>query len=172
MGPSSLLSKNGRLARGPFTLAVIAVYLASFASQTLLSPPVTARAGVALFVLAQVALIWVWVVLHMRRLRDAGRPTGIVIGIATIYVLEVVLLVLLIWLMLGAVGPAGGASSEAGIFHLFIFLYFLSLLTGDPALGALQIWVMAFAALLLLPIVIALIFSLWTATRTGPAPPP
>jgi uncharacterized membrane protein YhaH (DUF805 family) len=172
MSLSSLLSKSGRLARGPFALAVIAVYLASFVSQVLLSPPVTARAGVALFVMAQIALIWFWIVLHTRRLRDAGRPTGIVIGIAMIYVLEVVLLVLLIWLMLGAVGPTGGASSEASIFHLFVFLYFLGLLTGDPTLGVLQIWVMGFAALLLLPIVIALIFSLWTATRTSLAPPP
>ena len=54
-------------------MAVIAVYLASFASQMLLSPPVTAQAGVALFVLAQIALIWIWIVLHTRRLRDAGR---------------------------------------------------------------------------------------------------
>jgi uncharacterized membrane protein YhaH (DUF805 family) len=172
MSLSSLLSKNVRLARGPFTLAVIAVYLASFASQVLLSPPVTARAGVALFVVVQIALIWFWIVLHTRRLRDAGRPTGIVIGIAMIYVLEVVLLVLLIWLMLGTAGPTGGAGSEASIFHLFIFLYFLGLLTGDPALGALQIWVMGFAALLLLPIVVAFIFSLWAATRKSLASPP
>ena len=160
------------MARGPFTLAIVVVYLASFASQVLLSPPVTARAGVALFVVVQIALIWVWIVLHTRRLHDAGRPTGIVLGIAMIYVLEVVLLVLLIWLMLGTAGPTGGAGSEASIFHLFVFLYFLGLLTGDPALGALQIWVMGFAALLLLPIVAALIFSLWTATRTSLAPPP
>ncbi len=160
------------MARGPFTLAIVVVYLASFASQVLLSPPVTARAGVALFVVVQIALIWVWIVLHTRRLHDAGRPTGIVLGIAMIYVLEVVLLVLLIWLMLGTAGPTGGAGSEASILHLFVFLYFLGLLTGDPALGALQIWVMGFAALLLLPIVAALIFSLWTATRTSLAPPP
>lgn len=170
MSPSSLLS-NGTLARGPFTLGVIAVYLASFASQVLLSPPVTARAGVALFVVAQIVLIWLWIVLHTRRLRDAGRPTGIVVGIAMIYVLEVVLLVLLIWLILGSVGPAGGASSEAGIFQLFIVLYFLGQMTGDPTLGVLQIWMMGFVAVMLLPIVIALIFSLWAATRKSLAPP-
>jgi|ERR1043165_6406820 uncharacterized membrane protein YhaH (DUF805 family) len=171
MALSSLFSRNGRLARGPFVLAVIAVYVASFVSQILLSPPVTARAGVALFVLAQVVLIWVWIVLHTRRLRDAGRPTGIAIGIAMIYALEVVLLVLLIWLMLGTAGPTGGAGSEASIFHLFVFLYFLGLLTGDPTLGVLQIWMMGFAALLLLPVVIAVIFSLWTATRPSPTSP-
>jgi uncharacterized membrane protein YhaH (DUF805 family) len=136
MNISSLLSPNGRLARGPFVPAVIAVYVASFLSQVLLSPSVTARAGVALFVLTQIVLIWIWMVLHTRRLRDAGRPTGIVIGIAMIYVLEVALLVLLVWLILGTAGPTGGASSEASIFHLFVFLYFLGLLTGDPTLAS------------------------------------
>ena len=94
MNPSSLLSRDGRLAPRTFALVVIAVYLASFASQMLLSAPVTAQVSVVPFVLVQVALIWLWIVLHTRRLRDAGRPTGIVIGIAMIYVLEVVLLVL------------------------------------------------------------------------------
>jgi uncharacterized membrane protein YhaH (DUF805 family) len=172
MGLSSLISQDGRLARGPFTLAVVAVYLVSFVSQVLLSPPVTAQAGVSLFVLAQIVLIWIWIALHRKRLRDAGRPTGIVIGIAMIYLLEVVLLVLLIWLMLGTAGPTGGASSEASIFHLFVFLYFLGLLTGDPTLGVLQIWMMGFAAVLLLPIAIALIFSFWAATRTSLTLPP
>ena len=48
----------------------------SFASQMLLSAPVTAQVSVVPFVLVQVVLIWVWIVLHTRRLRDAGRPTG------------------------------------------------------------------------------------------------
>src|SRR5436305_8397842 len=162
MSPSSLLSKNGRLARGPFTLAAIAVYLASFVSQVLLSPPVTARAGVALFVVVQISLIWGWIVLHTQRLRDAGRPTGIVIGIAMIYALEVILLVLLIWLILASAGPTGGASSDASIFHLFVILYLLGMMTGDPTLRALPIWLMGFAAMMLLPVAIAVVFSLWT----------
>jgi uncharacterized membrane protein YhaH (DUF805 family) len=172
MNASSLLSRNGRLARGPFTLAVIAVYLASFASQMLLSAPVTAQISVVPFVLVQVALIWLWIVLHMRRLRDAGRPTGIVIGIAMIYVLEVVLLVLLIWLILASAGPTGGAGSDASIFHLFVILYLLGMMTGDPTLGALQIWMMGFAAVMLLPVAIAVVFSVWTATRTNATLPP
>ena len=51
--------------------------------------------------------------------------------------------------------------------HPRLILYFLGLMTGDPNLGALQIWMMGFAAVLLLPVAIALIFSLWTATRTS-----
>src|SRR6476619_6313450 len=172
MNISSLLSPNGRLARGSFVPAVIAVYVASFLSQVLLSPSVTARAGVALFVLTQIVLIWIWMVLHTRRLRDAGRPTGIVIGIAMIYVLEVALLVLLVWLILASAGPSGGASTDASIFRLFVILYLLGMMTGDPTLGALQIWMMGFAAVMLLPVAIAVVFSLWTATRTSATSPP
>jgi uncharacterized membrane protein YhaH (DUF805 family) len=172
MNLSSFFSQDGRLGRGPFTLAVIAVYLASFVSQMLLSAPVTAQVSIVPFVLVQVALIWLWIVLHSRRLRDAGRPTGIVIGIAMIYVLEVVLLVMLIWLILATTGPTGGASTDASIFQLFVILYLLGMMTGDPSLGALQIWMMGFAAVMLLPVAISVVFSIWAATRPKTAPPP
>lgn len=168
---SPSLSQGAGLARGRFALAVIAVYAASFASQVLLSAPVTAQVSVAPFVLVQMALIWLWIGLHSRRLRDAGRPTGIVIGVALVYALEIVLLVLLIWLILAAAGPTGGASSDASIFHLFVILYLLGMMTGDPNLGALQIWLIGFAALMLLPVAIAICFSIWTATRPSLSPP-
>jgi uncharacterized membrane protein YhaH (DUF805 family) len=158
-------NRSPPLSRGPFVLAVTAVYVVSFASQVLLAAPVTVRVSVVPFVLVQVALIWLWIVLHQRRLRDAGRPVGTVIGVALVYVLEIVLLVLLVWLMLASAGPTGGASTDASIFHLFIILYLLGMMTGDPNLGGLQIWLMGFAAVMLLPVVIAVGFSVWTATR-------
>jgi uncharacterized membrane protein YhaH (DUF805 family) len=166
MSPALLPSSSPRMARGPFAVAVIAVYLLSFASQVLLSPPVTGRMSVVPFVVAQAVLIGVWIVLHQRRLRDAGRPGGTAIGVAMVYALEIVLLTLLVWLMLSAVpGDGGGAGSEATILHLFVVLYFLSLLSGDPSLGALQVWVMSFVALMVLPVLIALCFSIWAGTR-------
>jgi uncharacterized membrane protein YhaH (DUF805 family) len=154
-----------RVAPGPFTVAVIAVYALSFFSQMLLSPPVTGRFNVLPFVLAQLILIASWIVLHRRRLHDAGRPTGMVTGIAAIYTLEIVLMVLLIGLLLSAPGPSGGASGEASIFQLFVLLYFLALLSGDPTLGSLEIWMLGFAVLLLLPVAIGVYFSAWTAMR-------
>ena len=160
------LSPSGRLAPLPFALAVSVVYLLSFGSQVLLSPPVTARMSVVPFALTQAVLIVAWTVLHARRLRDAGRAGGLAIGIAVVYALEIVLLTILVWLILASSGAAGGgAGSEATILQLFIFLYLLTLLAGDPTLGALQIWIMGFVVLLLLPVAIALGFSLWTATR-------
>ena len=155
-----------RMTRGAFAIAVIFVYALSFASQVLLSPPVTGRMSVVPFVVAQAVLIGIWIVLHQRRLRDAGRPGGTAIGVAMVYALEIVLLTLLVWLMLSGVpGDGGGVGSEASILNLFVVLYFLSLLTGDPSLGALQVWMMGFVALMVVPVVIALCFSIWAGTR-------
>ena len=60
-------------------------------------PPVTARVSVVPFVAgagrSDLALDRACT---LRRLHDAGRPTGIVIGVAMVYALEVVLLTMLV----------------------------------------------------------------------------
>jgi len=162
----SALSPSGRLAPLPFAVAVIIVYLLSFGSQVLLSAPVTARMSVVPFALVQAVLIWIWVVLHCRRLHDAGGSVGLAVGVAIVYALEVVLLTFAIWIMLDAgMADGGGVGSEAPILHLFVILYLLTLLSGDPSLGVLQLWILGFVALMLLPVAVALGFSVWTATR-------
>ena len=167
MSLRSLVSPSGRLAPLPFALAATVVYLLSFGSQVLLSAPVTARMSVVPFALVQAALIWIWIVLHAQRLHDAGRSAGLAVGIAAVYVLEVVLLTIMVWFILESSGAAvsGGVGSDAPILQLFVILYLLTLLSGDPSLGALQVWIVGIVALLLLPVAIALGFSLWTATR-------
>jgi uncharacterized membrane protein YhaH (DUF805 family) len=158
--------RTNSLTRRPFALAVIAVYLVSFISQMLLSAPVTSRLGVAPFALAQIALIWLWIVLHRRRLRDAGRPSGIVFGIAFVYALQVLLLLLLVWMIVASnAGTSETADTGAGLLHLFTVLYLLGMMTGDPALTGLQLWLAGLIALLLIPVLIGLCFSLWAATR-------
>jgi hypothetical protein len=171
---SAALSQSSapRMARGPFAVAVIAVYLLSFASQMLLSPPVTRHMSVLPFVAAQAVLIGAWIVLHQRRLRDAGRPTGTTIGIAAVYALEIVLFTFLVWLLLStSTASNDGAGSEATILHLFVVLYFLAMLTGDPTLGVLQYWLIGFAVLMVLPVAIAVVFSLWAGTHPSLASP-
>ena len=169
MSLSAPQSPVGRLARGPFVLAVGAVYLASSVSQMLLSAPVTARMSVLPFIVVQAVLIWIWVVLHRWRLRDAGRPAGIVIGIAMIYVIEVVLLVLIIWTLTSSAGQSGDGAS---IFHLFAIFYLLGMMTGESNLSGMQVWLIGFAVVMFLPVVIAIVFSLWAATRPSLTSPP
>jgi uncharacterized membrane protein YhaH (DUF805 family) len=161
----SPLSPSGHMKPGPFIMAVLAVYLLSFGSQALLAPQVTARAGVWAFAIVQAVLIWVWYALHVRRLNDAGRPAGLAMGIAIVYALEVLLLVIVVWLILTSGFEEGGTREEAGLLRLFVFLYLIARLTGDPALGGLGYWLMGFAVVLLLPVAIALGFTLWAATR-------
>ena len=168
--PRSLPSPGAQLKPGPFALAVIAVYLLSLGSQTLLSAPVTRLAGVWLFVLAQALLIAVWIVLHRRRLRDAGRPAGMAIGIALIYALEMILLTLLIWALTSPGALRGDPDSAGSFFHLYAVIYMLAALSGDPHLGAVHAWMTGLAVVLALPIVIGVAFSFWTAMR--PSVPP
>ena len=101
MNLCSLFSPSGRLAPLPFVLAVAFVYPLSFGSQVLLSKPVTARMSILPFVLAQAVLTWIWIVVHRRRLRDAGRSGGLAVGIAIVYVLEILLLAIMAWLIPG-----------------------------------------------------------------------
>ncbi len=169
MSLSAPQSPDGRIARGPFVLAVGAVYLASSVSQMLLSAPVTASMSVLPFIVVQAGLIWLWIVLHRWRLRDAGRPAGIVIGIAMIYVIEVVLLVLIIWTLTSSAGQSGDGAS---IFHLFAIFYLLGMMTGESNLSGMQMWLIGFAVVMFLPVVIAIVFSLWAATRPSLTSPP
>jgi len=171
MNPMALPPQPGRLGRGPFVLATSLVYVLSFLSQVLLSPPVNARVGVWAFVPTQAILIGLWYLLHRRRLRDAGRPPGIAAGIAAVYALEVVFVTMVIWLILSSALPRGeGADPEAGLLNLFVFLNLIALLTGDAMLGGIASWLAGILVLMMLPIVIALAFSLWAATR--PSVPP
>lgn len=159
-------SAADRIAPGPFVSAALGLYILSFASQVLLAPPVTARLSVAPFTLAQALLIACWIVLHRRRLLDAGRPTGVVIGIAVVYALEVMLLVILVaWILAASTGTSGGVGPNAGILQLFVIIYLLTLLSGDPTLGALQIWIIGLVVLLLIPVIIAVGFSVWAARQ-------
>jgi uncharacterized membrane protein YhaH (DUF805 family) len=171
MSLGSLFSTSGHLKPLPFAIAAIAVYLFSFGSQVLLSRPVTASMSVLPFVLVQAVLIWIWIVLHTRRLRDAGRGAGLAAGIAMVYALEIVLLAAIAWLILESGGAmSGSAGRESVILNLFVILYLLAFLSGDPLPGSLQIWVIAFTVLMLLPVAIGVGFSVWTATRASQEP--
>src|SRR4051812_226092 len=86
----------GRLARKPFWLGLIAIYLAGFCAQMLLDGPVRARAGLTPFAVAQAVLLWAWLAIHIKRLRDAGQGPAGAVGVAAVYALALCLLLMLI----------------------------------------------------------------------------
>src|SRR5438105_2635268 len=108
MAPA-IISTQGRLARKPFALGMLVVYAAGIGAQALLSGEVNARAGPWPFAIAQAALIWIWLVLHIRRLRDAGQPPAAAIGVALIYILSLALLLMLVVFLTNPDAASGNA---------------------------------------------------------------
>src|ERR1051325_7576703 len=96
MGLVALLSpRKGRLAPKPFAFGVLVVRVGGSASQPLLNGEVVGEIGLLPFIAVQAVLIWIWLLLHIRRLRDAGEGPAAVIGVTLIYILSIALLLLL-----------------------------------------------------------------------------
>jgi uncharacterized membrane protein YhaH (DUF805 family) len=164
MDPFALFfSTAGRLAPKPFWLGLLVVYLASFASLFLLTGVVTARASIWAFTAAQLVVLWAWTVLHMKRLRDAGRPPAGAFGVALLYGLSLALALLLVLVMQsGASGqeaPAHSGLALALLLGLLVFLF-------DPNVLAPYAYVLkALALIACLPFILSATFSLYTGLR-------
>jgi len=173
MGSLALFfSSHGRIARKPFAIGAAIVYVLIVASQLLLSMPVTARANVIPFALAQGLLTCAWYALHAKRLRDAGRATGGSAALAVLYAMSVVLFILLIELMIGGGGSSGGDGKQGGLLPtLLVWLALGAMLAGMQAMDLFLYLAIVIAVLILLPFLIALGFSIWLGTRL-PAPVP
>ncbi len=137
----SFLLPFGRLAPRAFAAAVIVLYVAGLFSQMLLAAPVTARLGLWPFAAAQAVLLWLWFAVHANRLRDAGRSIGAAAGIACLYGLAVILLIL----VLAVFGE---------ILH-------------EPDWSGFGLILLAFLVLILIPISVAIGFSIATGLRAS-----
>jgi uncharacterized membrane protein YhaH (DUF805 family) len=156
---AQLFSPFGRIARNPFAMGAVLVYVLIVASYLLASQPVVTRSGVAPFALVQVALTYAWYALHARRLRDAGRGTGWALVIAILYCLGVALFLLLAAFV--SLLDNGKDGSALGL--LLILLFIVAVFAGDPG-------PLVGVALVLLfvtgtPLLITLGFSIWSGTR-------
>ena len=171
---ASLFSASGRIAPRPFALGVVLVYLLSFFSQVLISPPVTARSGVLPFAVVQAALTWAWFALHAKRLRAAGRPIGVALGVAILYALAMVLLMLLIEPIIGpGVGASATDAPRVNLIEIWVFLLLFAAFTGQASLGFFYYLALGILVLIFTPMVIAVGFSIWAGTRpSAPAAAP
>jgi uncharacterized membrane protein YhaH (DUF805 family) len=171
--PAAIRQPLRRLAPLPFALAIVTVYFVSFLSQVLLAAPVMAYASVFPFLLVQVATTSTWYVLHVRRLNDADRNTGVALAITILYALGIVLLLLIMTLLAG-IAPAKAPDVDppaAGVPELILLLYLVGVLTGDPGLGVFGTVMLGALALIVAPMLISVGFSLWVATRPHQPPP-
>jgi uncharacterized membrane protein YhaH (DUF805 family) len=166
MSPNDIFKPSGRLNPGQFALAVIVVYVLGSASQSLLTGPILAKVGVWPFGAVHAGLLWVWYAIHVNRLRDANRNTGSAVGVLIVNALSLLLLMLIVSLF---TTPAQAGESAGNILGTYILLLFLlSLLTGG--LGAFGILLWAIFLIGLLPILLAVGYSIWVGTRSSAAP--
>ena len=162
MDPIALFSSSeGRLGRRHFWLALGAVYLASFASHWLLTGTVTARSGVWPFAFVQAGILWAWTVVHIKRLRDAGRPAAGAIGVAILYGLSLGLLLLVAVFLVGGEPPESPAASAFGFVLLLAILGVLF----SPDFGVFTAILKMLVLIACLPVFISAVFSLYTGLR-------
>lgn len=161
----------GRLAPKPFARAVVAVYVAAFLSQLLISPPVMLRIGLAAFALVQAMAMWAWFCLHAKRLRDADRPLSPAVAIAVLYALGMILLILIIVLLAG-MAPGGVEAPRGAATDVLISSYLVTVLAGDPDPGFFAFVAAGVFALIFAPMLIAIGFSIQTANRPSEARTP
>jgi uncharacterized membrane protein YhaH (DUF805 family) len=165
-----LLSPSGRLARGRFFLAVLAVYAAGLVSQMLTAPVVLERAGLWPFAAAQLIILWSWYALHARRLRDAGRSPGLALGIAIIYLLCLVLLLMVLFFFMMPEGSSGDTVPASSFVALYLLLWVFGAFGDRPSAGIVEFYAFLLLAAAAAPFILAFGCTLWAGTR-GSAPP-
>ncbi len=161
---ATAFSLSGQLPRAPFAVAVTILYAAGLASQMLLVVPVVARAGILPFALLHAVLLWIWYALHAKRLRDAGHGVGSAIGIAIVNVLSIIFLLMVISFL---VSPVEGQPGETagGVLGTWMFIILLvEIFSGAPHLGWLGRVLMVIVGIAMVPVVLALGFSIWAGT--------
>ena len=161
----SFLSPNGRLQPHAFVIGALAVYLLGAGSHVLTMPDVIGRAGLWPFVAAQALLVWVWFVLHAKRLHDAGRGSGLAVGVGLLYVLSIVLLMFIADSFFNTTDGLMGNAGATGALELILLLYVIVTLIGSPHYDLAWLLVVALLAIGFVPVVVALVFSVWAARR-------
>jgi len=160
-----VFSPSGRLRPLPFIYGAVAVYVLGIASHFLTTPDVMLRAGLWPFIAAQAVLIWIWFVLHAKRLRDAGRGSGLAAGIGALYVLSLVLLLILAASFFNTSANPMMNPNATGALELLLFLYIVVSLAGSTHYDLAWLMVTALTVLAFAPIAAALGLTAWSATR-------
>ncbi len=166
-----LFSPSGRLRPRAFGFCAAAVYAAGVASQRLTVPDVIAWGGLWPFAIVQALLIWIWFSLHAKRLRDAGRTIGLAAGVSVLYALSVVLLLIVAAAFFNTAAVAATDANAASALGLVLLVSIVAILVGSPHYDFAWLMAAILTATGLLPVIVALVFTLWVATRPSSEKP-
>jgi hypothetical protein len=106
----------------------------------------------------------VWFALHAKRLRDAGRSIGLAVGAAILYALSVVLL-LAVATAFFTISPNG--TTDANAVGALTLILILSIFESLAAASSYELGPLVVAILMVLgflPIIVAMVVTLWAST--------
>jgi uncharacterized membrane protein YhaH (DUF805 family) len=160
------LIPSGDLKQGPYLRSLVALLIGAILSHLLTAPVVTAQLGLVPFVVTQVALLWWWFALIVKRLRDAERSFLAVTAVALIDLFALLLLAVMLVLQFsdtsaGAAAPYLPASLSLLIYP-FVFLF--NVVTG-PVANTQDLQVALLALLVVAPLLLTIFYSLWAAAQ-------
>jgi uncharacterized membrane protein YhaH (DUF805 family) len=158
-----LFSPSGLLRPRPFAGAALAVYIAGLAAQSLTAPGVLAHIGLWPFAVAQALLIWIWLALHAKRLRDGGHAMSLAVGASILYALSIVLLLIIggSFLDKASIGAANGSSALG----LLVLISAIATLLNASHYDVTWLFVAGLTIMAFLPPLVAVAATLWAATR-------
>lgn len=160
-----LFSPSGRLSPQTFVIGVVLVYLAGIASQVLTLLEVMARSGPWAFAVGQALLIWIWFVLHAKRLRDAGSGIGLAAGASLLYALAVVLLLIVAASFYSPLAGQVPDANTASALGLLLLVSIVAILVGSPHYDLAWLVVVILVVIAFVPVIVAVAVTLWAATR-------
>jgi hypothetical protein len=128
-------------------------------------PDVLTRAGLWPFIAVQAVLIWLWFVLHAKRLHDAGRTAGSAAGVALLYVLSLALLLILADSFFNTSDGLMANANATSALGLILLLYIVATLFGSMQYDLAWAVVAILTLIAVLPIFVNAAFTVWTATR-------
>jgi hypothetical protein len=166
----SFLTPYGRLKPQPFIYGAVVVYLLGAVSQWLTVPDVLTRAGLWPFIAVQVVLTWFWFVLHAERLHDAGRTAGLAAGVVLLYVLSLALLLIVADSFFNTSDGLMANANATSALGLILLAYIVATLLGSMQYDLAWVVVAILTLVAILPIVVTLVFTVWTATRPSNEP--
>jgi hypothetical protein len=166
---SFLFSPAGRLEPRPFIIGAIGIYLVGVASQVLTTADAAGRVGLLPYVAVQFVLVWIWFCLHGKRLHDAGRSSGLALGVGLFYLLSAVLLLIVTDSFMPTSDQLLGNADAAGALWMAMLVYVVSILGGSSPY-AIPVLVAILIAQAILPIIVALAVTVWAAMLKSEPP--
>ncbi len=115
------LVPSGDIEPRPYVRALVALAIGAILSHMLAAPAVTTQFGILPFVVTQIALIWLWYALIVKRLRNAERSILGVTAVALIDVFGLALLAVLLVLQFSDPSAGKAASYLPGSVSLLVF---------------------------------------------------